>query len=262
MSITLPLNDYDLKEFRKVAADFGAERYAYVVTPNVDHIIRYYDEQSFRDLYASAEFILLDSRFLSGLLRLTRGIRAKTCPGSDLTAMLFAEVIAADDKVILIGSSAEAAAQLKLRYGLRCLRHLNPPMGFIHDPAAVEECLDFIESEGPFRFCLLAVGCPQQEILAQSLQKRGKAKGMALCIGASINFLTGSEKRAPQWIQDIGFEWLFRLAQDPGRLAKRYLLRGPRIFRLLPHIQFELANHSTDQFASDLARIEPRHLPP
>jgi UDP-N-acetyl-D-mannosaminuronic acid transferase (WecB/TagA/CpsF family) len=56
---------------------------------------------------------------------------------------------------------------------------------------------------------------------------------MALCIGASINFLTGLERRAPRWMQRLGMEWFFRLVNDPGRLAQRYLVRGPRVFSLL-----------------------------
>ena len=120
------------------------------------------------------------------------------------------------------------------------LRHLNPPMGFIKDAAAVEECLRFVESESPFRFCLLAVGCPQQEMLARALQTRGRARGLALCVGASINFLTGVERRAPAWMQNVGLEWLYRLLNDPGRLAGRYLVRGPRIFLLLPRLKFQL----------------------
>jgi exopolysaccharide biosynthesis WecB/TagA/CpsF family protein len=107
-------------------------------------------------------------------------------------------------------------------------------MGFVRDPQEVEQCLRFIESCSPFRFCFLAVGAPQQEVLAQMLKARGEARGMALCIGASVNFLTGVERRAPHWMQRIGMEWLFRLALDPARLARRYLVRGPRVFSLLP----------------------------
>jgi UDP-N-acetyl-D-mannosaminuronic acid transferase (WecB/TagA/CpsF family) len=59
-------------------------------------------------------------------------------------------------------------------------------------------------------------------------------------VGASINFLTGTERRAPAWMQRAGIEWLFRLMQNPTRLAKRYLLRGPRIFLFLPRLKFEL----------------------
>jgi UDP-N-acetyl-D-mannosaminuronic acid transferase (WecB/TagA/CpsF family) len=83
----------------------------------------------------------------------------------------------------------------------------------------------------------LAIGSPQQEIVAHKLKERGVARGLALCVGTAVNYLTGIEKRAPQWMQRIGFEWLFRLLQNPKRLAKRYLVRGPLIFPLLFRIE-------------------------
>jgi UDP-N-acetyl-D-mannosaminuronic acid transferase (WecB/TagA/CpsF family) len=117
-------------------------------------------------------------------------------------------------------------------------------MNFIRDAAAVEACLREIEALSPFRFCFLAIGSPQQEIIALKLKERGTARGLALCIGASINFVTGVERRAPIWMQQLGFEWLFRLSQNPRRMAKRYLVRGPRIFLLLPLIDLKLRRHS------------------
>jgi exopolysaccharide biosynthesis WecB/TagA/CpsF family protein len=113
-------------------------------------------------------------------------------------------------------------------------------MGFIKDATEVETCLQYIEANSPFRFCLLAIGSPQQETIAQLLKARGRAKGMALCIGASVNFLTGDERRAPQWMQKLGCEWLYRLLQDPKRLAKRYLVRGPRVFSLLRKLDIRI----------------------
>jgi exopolysaccharide biosynthesis WecB/TagA/CpsF family protein len=103
-------------------------------------------------------------------------------------------------------------------------------MGFISDAAAAEDCLRFIEAQSPFRFCFLAVGSPQQEILAHRLQTRGSARGLVFCVGAALNFITGAEARAPRWMQQMALEWLYRLLQDPRRLANRYLVRGPRIF--------------------------------
>ena len=117
-------------------------------------------------------------------------------------------------------------------------------MGFIHDPAATERCLTFVESLSPFRFCFLAVGSPQQEVLAHALQQRARARGLALCVGASLNFITGSERRAPLWMQHGGLEWLYRLLQDPRRLARRYLLRGPRIFAQILQSQYVLRLNS------------------
>ena len=238
--MTMRLTDLELPAFMQIAENFGTDQYAYVVTPNVDHLIRYCDDPIFRDLYRSARFILLDSRFLASIIRFTRGIHLPTAPGSDITNSLFDKVILPADKVVLIGGTNEQARLLSQRHGLTGLRHYNPPMGFIKDPLAVETTLRFIEEQSPFRFCLLAVGCPQQEILARALKNRGHARGLALCVGASINFLTGGERRAPQWMQKLSLEWLFRLLQDPVRLAGRYLLRGPRIFLLLPRLRFEL----------------------
>lgn len=215
------------------AAAFGQDRYGYVVTPNVDHLIRLQEQPSLRPVYEAASFVTLDSRFLALLLRLVRGTRLQTCTGSDLTQQLLTRVVQPDDVLLLIGCSEIQAAELRYRHSLRDLRHHNPPMGFIHDPQAVEQCLDFIERQGSFRFCLLAVGSPQQEQLAWLLQQRGRARGLALCIGASVNFITGRERRAPQWMQRCGLEWLYRLVQDPRRLAHRYLVRGPRIFPLI-----------------------------
>jgi UDP-N-acetyl-D-mannosaminuronic acid transferase (WecB/TagA/CpsF family) len=123
---------------------------------------------------------------------------------------------------------------------LRQVAHFNPPMGFIRIPEAVEACLRFVELNSPFRFCLLAVGAPQQEALAQLLKARGSARGMALCVGAALNFLTGNERRAPRWMQGLGLEWLFRLLQAPRRLAHRYLVRGPRVFAILKRARIEL----------------------
>ncbi len=229
----LALDNYDTAAFAAVAARFDRDRYDYVVTPNADHLIRLHEDPSFRALYAAAGYVLLDSRFLSRLLRLTRGIRLPVCTGSDLTAKLFADVLSRNDPLVLIGGTSEQAALLVERYGLRQLAHFNPPMGFIRDPAAVETCLRFVEENSPFRFCLLALGSPQQEIIARSLKTRGIARGLALCVGASIDFLTGAERRAPVQLQRLGLEWLFRLVQEPGRMASRYLVRGPRVFGLL-----------------------------
>jgi len=233
MPLHFELDDYDLDRFLSVASSFGADRFGYVVTPNVDHLIRYHDDPDFREHYAGASYVLLDSRFLSHIFRAAFGKRIGVCTGSDLTARLFSQVIAPTDSIVLIGGSAEQAQLLVQTYALQSLHHYNPPMGFIRDADEVEACLRFVEAHSPFRFCFIAVGAPQQEILAQMLKKRGIARGLALCIGASINFITGRERRAPRWMQAMGVEWAYRLAIDPRRLARRYLVRGPRVFTLL-----------------------------
>ena len=231
--IDLALDALDLTEFGRVAAGFGTASFGYVVTPNVDHMVRLSEEPSFRACYARARFVLLDSRILARLLQWRFGLRLPVCPGSDAVAHLFSHVIQPQDRVVLVGSTAAQAAALRARFGLRDLQHVDPPMGFIRDPAAVATAIAQVEAHSPFRFCLLAVGCPQQEILAQRLAESGRSRGLALCIGASVNFITGDERRAPAWVQTLHMEWLYRLLQNPRRLAHRYLVRGPRLFARL-----------------------------
>ena len=232
------VDDYDLESFTALAASFGQERFGYVVTPNVDHLVRYCEDAIFREHYRRADYVLLDSRFAARLLRVVKGVKLRVCTGSDLTAALFSRVMTSSDRVVLIGGTPEQARSIEMLYGLANIRHHNPPMGFAKDPQAIVECVEFIESQSPFRFCFLAVGSPQQEALAALLQARGKARGLALCVGASLDFLTGMEKRAPQWVQQMSLEWLYRLAQNPRRLAGRYLVRGPRFFGYLRRARF------------------------
>jgi exopolysaccharide biosynthesis WecB/TagA/CpsF family protein len=244
------LDDLDLEGFVAVAQNFGQRRYGYVVTPNIDHFIRLHDDAQFRDLYASAEYVLLDSRFLNTLRRASGSPRLPVCTGSDLTAQLLTAMSDSLERIVIVGSDARRVAQLKDRFALQNIAHHNPPMGFISDSAAVATCVQFIEAHSPFRFCLLALGSPQQEMLARRLLERGVARGLALCVGASIDFITGVEKRAPQWLQRCGFEWMFRLSQQPARLGKRYLVRGPRIFWLLRKTKFVLRTRNAATVAT------------
>lgn len=67
----------------------------------------------------------------------------------------------------------------------------------------------------------LGLGCPLQEHFAFS--HRNKIRPVQLCVGAAFDFLAGNKKQAPEWIQHSGFEWFYRLCQEPNRLWKRYL---------------------------------------
>lgn len=233
MRISHEFDDLDVHAFTEVAARFGCRTYGFVVTPNVDHMIRCHEDASYRSILSKASYILLDSRFANRLFRILKRRDFPICTGADLSQQLLTAVIEPEDRIVLIGATETQACLLKSLFGLNNLAHYNPPMGFIHNAAAVEKCLEFVEQSSPFRFCFLAVGSPQQEIFAEKLMDRNRARGLALCVGASINFVTGGEKRAPKWMQDMALEWLYRLLQNPNRMAYRYLVRGPRIFRYL-----------------------------
>lgn len=216
----------------RLATRPASEPFAYLVTPNADHLIRLSSRPDLRPLYEAAALRLLDSRVVARLARLFGLLAPPVVTGSDLTAALFDRVVKPDDAVVVLGGSEEVAAALAARYRLARLAHHNPPMGFDRDPEALEAALRFVEVH-PARFVFLAVGSPRQEIVAEALVRRGKATGIGLCIGASLLFLTGVERRAPRPVRQAGLEWAWRLAGDPKRLARRYLVDSPRIVQLL-----------------------------
>lgn len=207
--------------------------FAYLVTPNVDHVVRLakLDPASEeRRAYARATWRLCDSRVLSRLAAL-QGIVLPVVPGSDLTVRLLRDVVAPDDRVCLIGGqSGDIAALAALRPDISVVQHI-PPMGLCGDPVARADAARFAVNSGA-RFTLIAVGSPQQELIAAAMADLPGARGTALCIGASIDFLVGRERRAPRWMQRLALEWLHRLLGNPKRLWRRYLVEGPRIFLL------------------------------
>ncbi len=206
--------------------------FKYVVTPNVHHMVRLLeDPATMQPLYERAWRVFCDSRVLSHLAWLS-GLRLPVITGSDLTARIIARAGEQRLMIALVGPTAAAGATLESRYpGLQVVVH-TPPMGFIKSEHEVQRCVDFVvETQAPLIF--LAVGMPQQEILACHIADHPQARGVGLCIGASIDFLTGEQRRAPVWVQKAGLEWLYRLLSDPRRLASRYLIECPRIFYLI-----------------------------
>ncbi|WP_240046744.1 WecB/TagA/CpsF family glycosyltransferase [Paracraurococcus ruber] len=206
--------------------------FAYVVTPNADHLARLQRLPDMPGIYAGALLRLLDSRVVARAARLVGLPVPEVVPGSDLTALLVRQAIAPEEPVTILGMEPAAVAALAARTGLRRIAHHNPPMGFDQDPAAWDRAIRFVE-EHPARFIFLAVGSPRQCRLAHAIAQRGRARGTGLCIGASLLFLAGTERRAPVPVQRAGLEWAWRLAQDPRRLARRYLVDSPRVFAML-----------------------------
>jgi len=216
-----------------LAARPAASPFAYLVTPNADHLVRLArDPARYGPLYREATWRLLDSRVVARLARVMGLPAPPVVPGSDLTARLFGEVIGAEDRIAVLGGSAATVAALRARYGLKNLAHHDPPMGFDADPAALEAAVGFVEG-AEARFAFLCVGSPRQEIVAREVLRRGRATGAALCVGASLLFLSGEERRAPRIVQRAGMEWAWRLAGDPRRLARRYLVEDPALVWLL-----------------------------
>ena len=210
------------------------DHFAYVVTPNVDHLVRLHGggprAASLVMSYARAALCLCDSRVLQRLARLC-GLSLPLVPGSDLTAALFERVIDDGEEVAIVGGTPELLGRLQRRFPNVIFHQHIPPMGLADKPGAIAEAAEFVASSGA-RFALLAVGSPQQEMVAMNVAERRGAAGTALCVGASLDFIAGIERRAPRWARRAGLEWAHRLAAQPRRMWRRYLVEGPRIFAI------------------------------
>ncbi len=219
-----------------VEAAARADRFSYVVTPNVDHAVMFNTpgtepwRATYRAAVEDSDLCLNDSRILARLARLS-GLTLPVVPGSDLTRQLVAQGIPAGASVALVGGDAREAAWLRTALPDVRVVHFSPPMGVRDNPDLHDEIARFAEAEAA-DFLFLAIGAPQAEIVARHIARRGAARGVGLCVGASIEFLSGTRRRAPQWMQRAGLEWLFRLGSEPRRLWRRYLVEGPRIFRI------------------------------
>jgi len=216
----------------RLAARPAEASFAYVVSAQSHQLVRLSREADLRPLYEGAWMRLLGSRVVFKLCRMLALPAPAVIPGSDLSAHLIARAIDRDEPVTLLGLAPDGVAKLKAHTGLRRVDHHNPPADFENDPAAFESALRFIETH-PARFTFLALGSPQQCLMADHLRQRGRASGVGLCIGEGLLPLTGQERRAPRAVQQMGLEWAWRLAQDPQRLTRRYLMESPAIVGLL-----------------------------
>ena len=201
--------------------------FAFVVTPNVDHLVRLRRGGVLAPLYAQAWLTVCDSRVLE-LIAALSGETINVTPGSDLTEALFEAAIDRDEPVTVIGGDAATIEGLTARYGLTDVRWHAPPMGLAANPDAVAEAAAFV-AENPARFVFLCVGSPQQEMVAEACLLRGDCTGVGLCVGAALDFLSGRARRAPAWMRKARLEWLHRLMEEPLRLWRRYMIEGPKI---------------------------------
>lgn len=201
--------------------------FRYMVTPNVDHIVQMSKRADIAPVYAAAEWRMCDSRILQKLASL-RGIDLRCYPGADLVQDLFHDPRSSRLKIAAVGPDFENFEILRKRFPEHDLILVETPMMRPGSPEweAVLTATEAAQAD----LTLLCISFPKQEVFARDLKMRGRARGNAVCAGASIDFLTGQQTRAPSLFRKTGMEWLYRLLSQPGRLWKRYLVDGPKIF--------------------------------
>jgi N-acetylglucosaminyldiphosphoundecaprenol N-acetyl-beta-D-mannosaminyltransferase len=103
---------------------------------------------------------------------------------------------------------------------VRVVGFYSPPLGFERDATENTIILERIAAARP-DVLIVGLGAPKQELWVHA-HRDEIAAPVALCVGATIDFLAGHVARAPAWMQRCGLEWLHRLSSQPRRLASRY----------------------------------------
>ncbi len=203
-----------------------AAPFAYVVTPNADHIARLARLPELLPVYKGAWLCLLDSQVISRAARLFRLPVPRVSSGADVTAVLLSSLLI--QNVAIIGFSQAHLAKLRQRCPSANFLLHTPPMNLAANPEAFAAARDFAV-KAKANFTLIGLGSPLQEMLAQAIAAQPNATGIGLCIGAALEFCAGVKPRAPVWMQHAGLEWFHRLVREPRRLARRYLIDNPPV---------------------------------
>jgi N-acetylglucosaminyldiphosphoundecaprenol N-acetyl-beta-D-mannosaminyltransferase len=198
---------------------------AYLVTANLDFAAQASEDVELQRILVEAELVLCDGTPLVWASRLTGKPLRERVAGSDLVPRLAAHAEKMGYRIFLLGgeiSSLRGAAEnLQRRYpGLPPVHYYSPPFAPLHE-FDNRQIVDEIRKDRP-DILLVAFGCPKQE---KWIYMHYRKLGVPCCIGvgATIDFLAGKVSRAPAWMARMGLEWVYRMCQEPRRLAGRYM---------------------------------------
>lgn len=206
---------------------------AYVVTPNVDHLVQLERGGMLTEVYKNANLILADGKPLIWISKWYGTPIKEKISGSDLFPRLCEMASQKGYTMYFLGAAegvaAKAAQNLMKKYhGLQVVGTYSPAYGFEKNPAEMVKIKKLIKDANP-HILIVGLGCPKQELFI--LNNRDElGVPISLGLGASLDFEAGNVKRAPKWMADHGLEWLFRITQDPKRMVKRYLVDDRKIF--------------------------------
>ncbi len=204
----------------------------YIITPNVDHIIRLQNDRQFKRVYEGASLVLPDGMPLIWASRLLGKRLVCRVTGADLVPAICSLAEQKGYGIYLLGSTTPVvqAAELQLRRTFPGLIVSGTHHGFLQD-GDEEGVIKAINAAAP-HVLFVGMGSPKQELWVMQNIESLNIK-VALCIGGVLEIIAGTRQRAPAWMQRTGFEWMYRLLQEPRRLWKRYLVDDMVFFRIV-----------------------------
>jgi N-acetylglucosaminyldiphosphoundecaprenol N-acetyl-beta-D-mannosaminyltransferase len=213
--------------------ELPGKRCRYVVTPNVDHAVMLQEHAvmlqengPLRSAYADAELVLADGVPVVLASRMLKRPLPERVAGSDLVPALFAAARPERPlRTYLLGGMSGVAERAEKNIAERwpavqVVGTYSPPLGFEDDEQENRAILARIAAVKP-DVLVVGLGAPKQELWVHKHRDLVEAR-IALCVGATIDFLAGEKSRAPVWMRKTGLEWLHRLTTEPRRLFKRY----------------------------------------
>jgi N-acetylglucosaminyldiphosphoundecaprenol N-acetyl-beta-D-mannosaminyltransferase len=210
--------------------------YHYIVTPNVDHIVKLEKDVEFQNVYRDADLILTDGMPLIWISKFLKNKIKEKISGSDLFPKVCELAARKQYKIFLLGAEEgvadQAAANLRDRYeGIEIIGTYSPKFGFEKDEEDINKIINMINIVKP-DILFVGLGAPKQEKFIYKYKDRLRVP-ISLAIGASIDFEAGKVKRAPKWMQRNGLEWFYRILMEPRRMSKRYLIDAKEITSIL-----------------------------
>jgi len=209
---------------------------SYIVTPNVDHLVKLRGDAEFRRIYETASLVLPDGMPVLWAAGFLGTPLKEKISGSDLFLEICSIAVERGYKLFFLGGRPSAAygtaEALRKKHpniniaGVRC-----PPLGFEKDKEENSNIVDMIKKANP-DILFVGLGSPKQEKWIYAHRYEYQAP-VSIGIGGSFEFVSGMVKRAPKWMQRIGLEWLWRIMMEPGRLWKRYLIDDMPFFWLV-----------------------------
>lgn len=208
---------------------------SYVVTPNVDHIVRLEKDEELQKMYKNASLILTDGKPLIWISKWYKTPIKEKISGSDLFPRVCQLAANKNYTMYLLGAAEgvadTAARNLMKKYpGLNIVGTYSPPFGFEKNEQEMNKIKTQIQDVHP-DILIVGLGCPKQE---KFMYYHCKELGVPISfgLGASIDFEAGNIKRAPKWMSNHGLEWLYRFSKEPKRLFKRYFVDDLKIIQL------------------------------
>lgn len=186
-------------------------------------------DHAYRDVLNRGDLNLVDGAAVA-LAALLKGRRSRRTTGSDALALLADWGVESNVGHYLYGSTPEVVEKLRNRLerenpGITVTGAESPPFRDLDDEELQEAAMRIRETGADLLW--IGLGTPKQDLVAERLRELGAAP-VILCVGAAFDFVAGTKRRAPRWMRAIGMEWAFRLASEPTRLWRRYLIGNAR----------------------------------